>query len=229
MKFNYPELSTTTFNNQRWYATPDGNYYPSVTTVLGGTMSKEKEASLQNWRTSLGHKEADARCKTAADNGTVLHTLVERYLKKEELYSPIKGYTISDKNKAAFNSLKHKLDKITELWGIEVSMYSDILQLAGRCDCIGIYKGKPSIIDFKTSGRIKSDKDIEDYKYQLACYCIMHNELFGTEIEQGVILMTADNGFPLEFKIDLVPFFNPLFDRVEQFYDNLNAKLNIAS
>ena len=228
MKFNYPSLTSTTFNNQRWYASSNGDYYPSVTTVLGGTMAIEKVKSLDNWRNSLGHKEADKRTKDAGDNGTVLHTLVERYMKKEALFDPIPGYTITDKNKGLFNALKNKVDKIDDIWGIEESMYSDILQVAGRCDCIGTYKGVPSIIDFKTSGRVKNDKDIEDYKFQLAAYCIMHNELFGTEIEQGVILMVADNGFPLEFRVELVPFFEPMFERVETFYDNLNKKLKIA-
>jgi ATP-dependent exoDNAse (exonuclease V) beta subunit len=228
MTFNYPSLSTTTFNGQRWYVTPNGNAYPSVTSVLGGTMSAEKEKSLENWRQSLGVEKAKQVSKNACDNGTVLHTLIERYLKGEELFTPIPGYEIQAQNKAALNAIKQKLDKIEEIWCIEESMYSDILELAGRCDCVGVYKGRPCIIDFKTAGRIKNDKDIEDYKYQLAAYAIMHNELFGTSIEHGTILMVADSGFPLEFNFDLVPFFEPLYERVQLFYQKLNQKLKIA-
>lgn len=226
--FNYPTLSTTTFNGQRWYVTPEGSAYPSVTTVLGGTMSVEKEQSLQNWRKSLGETKANQVSKNATDNGTVLHTLIERYLKKEELFAPIPGYQIQPQNKSALNAIKNKLDKIEEIWCIEEAMYSNILELAGRVDCIGVYKKRPCIIDFKTAGRIKNDKDIEDYKYQLAAYAIMHNELFGTDITNGTILMVADSGFPLEFNIDLLPFFEPLYERVELFYDRLNQKLKIA-
>lgn len=228
MKFNYPKLSTVAFNNQRWYETPTGNVYPSVTTVLGGTMKAEKVEALSNWRKSLGEVKANQKSKDAADNGTVLHTLIERYLKKEELLSPIPGYTIQPHNKAALNALKNKLDKIEEIWCIEESMYSDILEVAGRVDCVGAYKGRPCIIDFKTAGKIRSDKDIEDYKYQLAAYAIMHNELFGTSIEHGTILMVADNGFPQEFNNDLVPFFEKLYERVQSFYDKLNSQLKIA-
>lgn len=226
--FNYPTLSTTTFNGQRWYVTPEGSAYPSVTTVLGGTMSVEKEQSLQNWRKSLGETKANQVSKNATDNGTVLHTLIERYLKKEELFAPIPGYQIQPQNKSALNAIKNKLDKIEEIWCIEEAMYSNILELAGRVDCIGVYKKRPCIIDFKTAGRIKNDKDIEDYKYQLAAYAIMHNELFGTDIANGTILMVADSGFPLEFNIDLLPFFEPLYERVQLFYDRLNQKLKIA-
>ena len=226
--FNYPTLSTTTFNGQRWYVTPEGSAYPSVTTVLGGTMSVEKEQSLQNWRKSLGETKANQASKNATDNGTVLHTLIERYLKKEELFAPIPGYQIQPQNKSALNAIKNKLDKIEEIWCIEEAMYSNILELAGRVDCIGVYKKRPCIIDFKTAGRIKNDKDIEDYKYQLAAYAIMHNELFGTDIANGTILMVADSGFPLEFNIDLLPFFEPLYERVQLFYDRLNQKLKIA-
>ena len=226
--FNYPTLSTTTFNGQRWYVTPEGSAYPSVTTVLGGTMSLEKEQSLQNWRKSLGETKANQVSKNATDNGTVLHTLIERYLKKEELFAPIPGYQIQPQNKSALNAIKNKLDKIEEIWCIEEAMYSNILELAGRVDCIGVYKKRPCIIDFKTAGRIKNDKDIEDYKYQLAAYAIMHNELFGTDITNGTILMVADSGFPLEFNIDLLPFFEPLYERVQLFYDRLNQKLKIA-
>lgn len=228
MNFNYPSLSTTTFNGQRWYVAPNGKAYPSVTTVLGGTMSKEKEQSLDNWRRSLGAEKANQVSKNATDNGTVLHTIIERYLKKEELYTPIKGYEILPQNKSAFNAIKNKLDKIEEVWSIEEAMYSEILELAGRCDCVGVYKKRPCIIDFKTAGRIKNDKDIEDYKYQLAAYAIMHNELFGTTISDGTILMVADSGFPLEFNFDLVPFFEPLYERVQLFYNNLSQKLKIA-
>ena len=190
--------------------------------------SVEKEQSLQNWRKSLGETKANQVSKNATDNGTVLHTLIERYLKKEELFAPIPGYQIQPQNKSALNAIKNKLDKIEEIWCIEEAMYSNILELAGRVDCIGVYKKRPCIIDFKTAGRIKNDKDIEDYKYQLAAYAIMHNELFGTDITNGTILMVADSGFPLEFNIDLLPFFEPLYERVQLFYDRLNQKLKIA-
>ena len=220
--FSYPTLTTVPFNGYRFYETPEGKYYPSITTVLGGTMPEEKAQALKNWQKALGAL-ADTKTREAADHGTAVHLLIERYLKKEKLVQP--GDNISNKNMVAFNALKLKLKNIEEVWGLEVAMYSDILELAGRCDCIGVYKGVPSIIDFKTSGKIKNSERVEDYRLQLTAYALMHNELFGTDIEQGVILMTSDGGFPQEFKVNLLEYVEPLVERIQLFYDRLEQKL----
>lgn len=229
MKFDFPKLSTFDFNGQRWYETPSGKSYPSVTTVLGATEDEEKTASLNAWRNGVGHINADLITKNAADNGTVLHKIIERFLMGEkDLYAPIKDYVIEEHNKEAFNGIRGKLKLIDEVWGLEIGLYSHFLEMAGRTDCVGIYKGIPSIIDFKTSRRLKNQNQIEDYKYQLAAYAIMFNEMFETNIETGFILMSAQGGFPMEFKINLVEYFEPLYERVQKFYDQLNTKLKIA-
>ena len=206
----------------RFYETIDGTaFYPSVTTVLGKTMPADKSAALAKWQQVLGLTEANRRSKEAADHGTMVHLLIERYLRGEPFYGPDEEK--NDKAMATFNSLKLKLAKIDEVWGLEVPMYSHLLKLAGRCDCIGVFKGRPSIIDFKTAGRLKSDADIEDYKLQLCAYSIMHNELFDTNIEDGVILMAGANGFPQEFRVPLLNYVQPLLDRIDKFYATLSA------
>ena len=206
----------------RFYETADGSgFYPSVTTVLGKTMHEDKANALKKWQQALGSVEADRRSREAADNGTAVHLLIERFLKGEPLYQP--GEEKNEKAFAAFNSLKLKLAKIDEIWGLEVPLYSHLLKLAGRCDCIGVYRGKPSIIDFKTAGRLKSEADIEDYKLQLCAYSIMHNELFDTDIQDGVILMAGANGFPQEFKVPLLDYVQPLLNRIDKFYASLSA------
>ena len=217
MKFKYPELTATSYNGMRLYETPEGKFYPSITTVLGHTMPEEKEKALKNWQTSLGMDAAQKKTKEAADHGTAVHLLIERYLKKEPLKQ--EGEQFDVKSMTAFNALKLKLNKIEEIWCQEGSLYSDTLGVAGRTDCIGVYKGKPCIIDFKTSGRLKSDKDIEDYKLQLCAYAIMHNEMFDTDINDGVILMTSDGGFPQEFNINLLDHVDALAERTEKFYE----------
>lgn len=90
--------------------------------------------------------------------------------------------------------------------------------MAGRCDLIGRYKGVPSIIDFKTASRVKSKDDITDYALQLAFYSIAHNEMFDTNIQQGVILMVAQTGFPMEFVFVLDEHYEELIERVEAFF-----------
>jgi ATP-dependent exoDNAse (exonuclease V) beta subunit len=223
MKFAYPEMSTVPFNGMRFYETPEGKFYPSITTVLGDTQSEEKKASLRKWQMSLGMSKAQEATEAASNHGTNVHLLCERYLKKEPMQQP--GDTFAPTEIAAFNALKLKLNKIEDVWGQEVALYSNILELAGRCDCVGVYKGKPSIIDFKTSSRLKTKAQVEDYRLQITAYSIMHNEMFGTNITNGVILMTSAGGFPQEFSVDLLDYVEPLAKRVEDFYAKLSATL----
>ena len=216
MKFNYQELSTVSEGGMRLYVSPSGQYYPSITTILGKTTPPDKQESLDRWRAALGSK-ADEITKHAANKGTNVHLLAERFLNGENLN--ISEFSAEDVS--AFNGLKLKLKNITEVWAQEVPLYSDKLQIAGRCDCIGVIHGNASIIDFKTSRKTKSSSQILDYKLQLTAYSVMHNEMFGTDIKHGVILMTSGLGFPQEFKVNLCEYIEPLKDRINKFYDSL--------
>lgn len=213
--YTYEELQTEQLNGKRFYSIPSGTFYPSITTVLGTTQPEEAKAALANWRNALGAVKADAFSKKACDHGTAVHLLAERYLKKEDVFADINGVPVQQADKAAFNALKLKLDKVDEVWGQEVPLYSTRLEVAGRCDLVGKYKGVPVIVDFKTAGRIKSSADIGDYKLQLAFYAAAHNEMFGTNIQDGVVLMVAQTGFPMEFNIKLAPFMPELELRVK--------------
>lgn len=222
--FSYPTISTQTELGLRWYLTPAGAL-PSITTVLSVSQPAEKMASLEAWRNSLGHEQAAEKTKEATDHGTMVHLLVERFLKNEELMAPTPEGTISPMDVLAFNSLKIDLKSITEIWGQEQALYSTELEIAGRFDCIGCYKGVSSVIDIKTAGRIKSEADIEDYKLQLAFYAHAHNELFGTDIDQGVILMAANRGFPERWVIKLSPHIEALKQRSTIFWQKVLAQV----
>ena len=124
-----------------------------------------------------------------------------------------------------FNGLKLKLKNITEVWGQEVPLWSNDLEVAGRCDLICKYKDVPAIVDYKTSRRIKNKNEITDYALQLTFYAIAHNEMYGTDINLGVILMVSDEGFPLEFTFNLDKYYVDLATRVDTFYDSLAKKL----
>lgn len=225
MYLQYPELTTITHNNGRWYDCPNG-FYPSITTILGATEAPEKKASLENWKNSLGHAKAAEVSKKATDRGTNVHLLAERYLKKEQVDAPINGQPVPFTDMAAFNALKLKLNKVDEVWGQEAVLYSDTIEVAGRCDLIGVYKGVPCIVDFKTASRIKSRKDIEAYELQLAFYAIAHNEMFGTDITMGVVLMVAETGFPMEFEVELTNHYEELGRRVDKYWQ---AAINSAA
>ena len=217
MKFNYPNIDTIEEFNLRWYVINEHTSYPSITSMLGKTQSEESKLSLENWKKSIGEEKAAEISLDATTNGTAVHLLIETFLKNEV----IDESKFTDQQLKSFKSVKGYLKKINEVWGQEVALFSTKLQLAGRCDCIGIYKGKPSILDWKTSSKIKSDEMIEDYKYQLAFYAQAHNEMFGTNIDQGIIIMATKDGFPLEFCVDLNKYFIKLEARVQRFYEIL--------
>lgn len=223
MNFAYEEYETSSELGMRWYHTPHGAF-PSITTVLGLSEPPEKQAALKKWQDALGPVEAAKKSKAATDHGTMVHLLAERFLKGEDPYAPANGQAIPPADVAAFNSLKLKLKQIVP-WGQEKSVYSPTLEVAGRFDCAGTYKGKPSIIDFKTSNKIKQHADIESYKLQLCFYACAHNELFGTDIEQGVILMASAGGMPQEFVVDVSEHIDALVDRIQIFWSKVLPKV----
>jgi genome maintenance exonuclease 1 len=231
MKFPYVDYKAEMVKGMRFYHTPHGAF-PSITTVLGGSEPPEKTKSLESWRLSLGNEKTNAVTQKACDHGTMVHLLIERHLAGEDPFALVDGQKSPQPDISAFNALKLKLKLINEVWGQEQALYSPSLEVAGRLDCVGEYKHVPSIIDFKTSmNKIKSKDDIKDYNLQLAFYARAHNELYGTDIKQGVILMVAQTGFPLEFIVDLEQHYPALQDRISTFWTKvlanyLNRELN---
>ena len=214
MKFNYQDFETIEEFNLRWYVINENLAFPSITSMLSKTQTEETRLSLENWKKSIGVEEAERISHEATTNGTAVHLLIELFLKGETINES--DFTLEQIQR--FRSVKGFLKKIDEVWGQEVALFSNRVKIAGRCDCVGVYKGTPSILDWKTSSKIKSDKMIEDYKYQLAFYAMAHNEMFGTNINNGVIIMATKEGFPLEFCVDLNKYYDKLENRVEQFY-----------
>jgi genome maintenance exonuclease 1 len=173
----------------RLYQTPTGRSYPSVTSVLG-ILGK---AEILEWRKRVGEDEANRISSRAARRGTAIHTLCEHYLLNENVNpGPFDLDT--------FKSLKPYLDNINNIHCLETQLYSDFLQVAGTVDCIAEYEGKLSIIDFKTSKRVKSRDDIHGYFMQTAAYAVMFEERTGIPVGKLVIIMSVDDDKPLIFK-----------------------------
>lgn len=211
------ELSDRITNGQRWYTTPTGVKYPSVTTVLG---AKEKPW-LEDWRQSLGPKKAAKETKRCADRGTAVHKLAEDYLNNVE--NPSKGH--DPLNVKLFNQLKIRLNKVNNIRAQEVPLYSHTLKIAGRVDVVAEYDGVLSIIDFKTSNNNKTEDMIEDYFIQCTAYALMYDELFGEFIEDIVVLIAVEKGMmPLLFKRKIDDYVKPLVDRINMFYDKQKGK-----
>lgn len=205
-KFNYSPISRTTIEGKRHYALPDGSAVPSVTTILDKTKSEEKKQVLLNWRKSVGEKRATEITTEAASRGTRMHKWLENYVINGSIDTPGSNpYSIQSHGMANVIISEALTKHVTEFWGVEVPVYYSGLY-AGTTDCLGLWKGKPAILDFKQTNKPKKREWIDDYFIQLAAYALAHNDMHGTDIKTGVILMcSADNQYQ-EFVIEEAEF-----------------------
>ena len=183
----YADLEATTTEGGRFYATPD-TQYPSVTTVLS-VFSRD---SIAKWRARVGDEEANRVSYRASTRGTAVHEAIEKYIDNQSWESICESYTpdIID----SINSIRGVLDgKLGKVYGQELPLYSDHLRLAGRVDCVAEFDGKISIIDFKTSKRLKKREWVESYFAQEAAYAIMWEERTGMPITQLVTIIAVDD------------------------------------
>lgn len=189
-RYNYTPLSRTTVEGKRHYCLPDGCKVPSVTTILDRTKPQEKREALANWKKRVGEARAQEITTEAANRGTRMHAYLEHYVLQEDMKPlPSNPYAHPSWFMAAEVILKG-LCHVDEFWGVEVPVYYSGLY-AGTTDCVGIWKGRPAIMDFKQTNRPKRREWIEDYFLQLAAYAQAHDDMHGTTIDQGVILMCA--------------------------------------
>ena len=189
-KFNYKELSRASVDGKRLYTCPDGNAVPSVTTILDKTKSKEKQQALANWRKSVGEEKATQIVTEAANRGTRMHTYLENYVLGEELKESVSNPYAQQSLDMAKIVIKEGLCNVDEYWGTEVALYHPKIY-AGTTDLVGVHKGEPAILDFKQTNKPKKREWIEDYFLQLAAYAEAHNEVYGTKINKGVVLMCS--------------------------------------
>jgi genome maintenance exonuclease 1 len=190
--YNIPKLTRVTENGNRYYLTPDGKKYPSVTTVAG-IFTKQK---IVEWRKRVGNEQATKITTQASVRGTAVHKLCEDYINNVEDYT--KGQM--PVNVDSFNSIKPIIDScINNVVMQECPLYSHYLKVAGTVDCIAEWNGKLSIIDFKTSRKPKKLEWIENYFMQTAAYAVMFEELTEKPITDLVILISVDNEEPQIF------------------------------
>ncbi len=183
----YTDLVAKTTNAGRKYAAPNGVKYPSITTVL----SILSEDHIREWRARVGEKEANKISKRASTRGTAVHSVLERYVDNEEDY-------LKDANlivKSNLMEVKEILDKrLTKVYAQEAALYSEHLGVAGRVDCVGVFDGQNSIIDYKTAAKTKKKEWCEGYFIQETAYAIMWEERTGMPITQLVTVIAGDEG-----------------------------------
>ena len=187
----YETLDRAQHKDGRRYVTLDGNAYPSVTTVLS-ILNEEKIAA---WRAKVGEEKANQIGTQAANRGTAVHSIIEKYLHGEDTTDFMPHVQQSLQN------LKPLIDKhVTKVFATECPLYSDHLKLAGTCDAILEWDGVPTIVDWKTSRRPKKKTDIPNYFCQLAAYAVMWEERTGMACNNTRIVMDVDNFHPVMYK-----------------------------
>jgi len=200
----------------------DGDKLPSVTTILSATQSDEKKASLAAWKARMGDKAADAVRDTAAERGTAMHTYLEHYLDGtgHKDMTPLGQQAEVMANKI----IEAGLGDLEELWGLETTLYYPDLY-AGATDVVGIYAGQPAIIDFKQSNKPKRREWIMDYFEQLGAYAMAHNQVYGTKIQSGIVLMCTKDFMFQKFEVsgrEFVGHQHAFLRKVDQYYKNVS-------
>lgn len=219
-KHNYKELKRQSVDGKRLYTTPDGKAVPSVTTILDRTKSEEKRQALANWKKRVGTEQAQQITTEAASRGTRMHKYLEDYCVDGELKKPGSNPYSKQANEMASIIVEQGLVNLDECWGTEVPLYFPELY-AGTTDCVGVYNGVPTIVDFKQTNKPKKDEWVDDYKLQLCAYAHAHNEVYNTTITQGVILMCSKD---FEFQTwtlkgeEFELFSEHWWNRVESYY-----------
>lgn len=214
-KLNF-ELKAVTTDDGRKYTTPQGNVYPSITTVLSAYNKK----SILEWRQKVGAEEANRISSKAARRGTALHTVCEKYLLNEIDFKY--SQAMLPDTKELFLQLKPYIDEnVGDVYAIEQSLYSDRLQVAGRNDCIADWNGKISVIDYKSSSKEKNENWIQNYFMQCTAYAIMFEDLTGKEIEQIVVAIAVADGQPQIFVREKTKYISPLLEFVGNYHGKL--------
>lgn len=170
-----------TLPDARYYRR-NSQYYPSVTYVLG---YYPKGKFFEDWLKKVGYA-SEYIVKKAAEEGTLVHGMIEEYLNGAEL-----NFLNQYGNPQYDPDVWQMFLKFVEFWElynpklieIEVHLFSDELKVAGTCDIICEIDGKLWLLDFKTSNQIQTT-----YELQTAVYGQCYKECYGKTVDNYGIL-----------------------------------------
>jgi genome maintenance exonuclease 1 len=180
-----PDLhSVTSSNGQRYYTLPDGSKLPSITTIL----SAQSKAGIAAWRKRVGEAEANRVSAKASGRGTRVHNLCEDFIQNKPLRESMPDAL------EMFKTIKPVLqERVNNIHYVEQSFYSKKIGSAGRSDLIAEFDGELSVMDYKTSAKIKYRENILSYFWQSTFYALAYEELVGVPINQIVIVMAVED------------------------------------
>ena len=215
--YHYPPSTRSTTDGIRTYNVGKEKL-PSVTSILKATQSDEKRASLARWQARVGVDEATRIRDQAASRGSNMHLHLEKFILGQ-------GHLdLTEEGKTAKSMAQTVIEKglcdLQEIWGSEVTLWYPGLY-AGATDLVGTFDYEDSIIDFKQSTKPKRKEWIEDYLLQLAAYAMAHNQVYGTEITQGVILMCTPDNYFQKFQVkgqEFISYQHKFLEKVDLYY-----------
>jgi PD-(D/E)XK nuclease superfamily len=214
------EMSAEIIDGTRYYTTPENKVYPSITSVL----SLQSKEGIEKWKRRIGKEEAEKQSHRAATRGTHMHSIIENYLQNSYNPSEFKDQPLSQ---MLFGVCKNTLNRINNIHMQEAPLYSDILKIAGRVDCIAEFDGVLSIIDFKTSKKEKEERYILNYFVQESAYAAMYYERTGTPVKQLVtIIACEDGGCQVFVKRDIMKYIRLLKQYIDEYNEWMNRKMN---
>lgn len=217
---------TTEEGDLRLYKTPTGKKYPSITSVLSYAKSAEKEYILNEWKEFVGEQGAEDIRVYSATRGSFVHDTLEQYVLGTDEYQKLYD-ALSNKNKRLFNQVKKVLEKVDNVRLLEKPLFSSKMKVAGRVDMIAEFNGKLSVVDFKTSTKLKDKSQAFDYFIQETFYALAYYELYGEKIEQIVTIIATENSMKAKVFIeDPKDYYKHLAEKLQTFFTKLkNNKL----
>lgn len=206
-----PKVIFDNVTKNRYYLVDNNKLYPSITTVL--------RKDLSSWRKKVGEEEADRISKHSTDKGTEIHKLIYEYLINN-------NSELKEKYPVLFEQLEPRLSVMVPKH-MEITLWSDVLKVAGTADFIGDFNGVPYIIDFKTFKTDGGEYDyeiLENYYLQATAYLIMAHERLNMTIRNIKILKICPWKYSeAVFDFDIKPtkeLVNKLFVKIREFYKN---------
>tara|TARA_Y100000114_G_scaffold139860_1_gene144254 strand:- start:23 stop:709 length:687 start_codon:yes stop_codon:yes gene_type:complete len=207
------DLKTQTTEQGRRYITPSGDAYPSVTTVL----SEYNKKAILEWRQRVGAEEANKISRVAANRGTRVHSLCENYLLNK--LTELKEQSLMPDVKQMFSSIKPIMDtNIGDVYATEQALYSNVMKLAGRVDCIADWQDELAVIDFKTSSKPKKEEWITNYFMQCAAYAEMFTELTNKPVNKLVVLIAVHDEEPQFFVKEKKDYMQSLWQYIDKYW-----------
>jgi ATP-dependent exoDNAse (exonuclease V) beta subunit len=206
------DLKAETTDSGRLYATPTGERYKSITTVLGN----HNKQAIMEWRKNVGEERANRISSKAANRGTKVHKICEDYINNE--INDFMMQLLMPDLKELFFKIRPIIDEnLGDVYSQEQALYSHKLKIAGRVDLIGIWNGKLAVIDFKTSIKQKQEENIQNYFMQCTAYALMFSELTGMWIDDIVVLIATEEGEAQIFERQIHDYQKPLMQYIDKY------------